>query len=673
MDMSAYRDMFVSEAREHLQSFNESLLALEKSPSSMDVIQEIFRSAHTLKGMSASMGFHDMEKLCHRMENQLDRVRNGQLAFDSRLATLLFQALDTLELMIDRIQSGVDEPMDVAALVAEIESYGQAGDGAASTPAPKPAGTTTAADGGAMCEPVPAEMTAELPAGGNAGANELEVKVTIDKSCEFRSVRAFLVIQSLSEIGKIISTTPDIKDIENDKIEYELTIIISTDSDDSAVQRKALSVAEIAGATVFRRTPAKASAADDAAAGDKPGAKTAAPAGAATTGKTKDSKAIHSVRIDIDRLDTIMNLVGELVISRGRLFEISHRQAMQEMNETMTMLDRSITDLQNEVMRIRMLPVDNVFNRFPRIVRDLAKKEGKEIELIISGQDTELDRTVLDEISDPLNHLIRNAVDHGIESPAVRVAAGKPAQGTIHLTARRERSNVIIEIVDDGKGIDASKVKRKALDKGIISEAQAAAMTDEEAVMLIFKSGLSTAEKVTEVSGRGVGMDIVRTKVENLGGLVKIETVPGKGTKTILKLPPTIAIVQALLINVGEEKYAISITNVVETVYVTEADIRTIGGKEAIVIRESILPLHRLHDIFGLQTGNAGKYTVIVVEKAEQKIGLLVDSIESQQEIFVKPLTGLLQNVRGLEGVTIMGNGRVVPILDVSTLTEVRA
>jgi two-component system chemotaxis sensor kinase CheA len=367
-----------------------------------------------------------------------------------------------------------------------------------------------------------------------------------------------------------------------------------------------------------------------------------------------------------------MNLVGELVISRGRLFEISHKNVMQEMNETMTMLDRSITDLQNEVMRIRMLPVDNVFNRFPRIVRDLAKKEGKEIELIISGQDTELDRTVLDEISDPLNHMIRNAVDHGIEKPEDRIASGKPAAGTIWLTARRERSNVIIEITDDGKGIDAARVKRKALERGIISEAQAAAMTDEEAVMLIFRSGLSTAEKVTEVSGRGVGMDIVRTRVENLGGLVRIETQPGKGTKTILKLPPTIAIVQALLINVGKEKYAISITNVVETVYITDEGIKTIGGREAIVIRDIILPLYRLHDIFGLQTTESGKYTAIVVEKAEQKIALLVDSIESQQEIFVKPLSGLLQTVRGLEGVTIMGNGRVVPILDVSTLTEVK-
>jgi two-component system, chemotaxis family, sensor kinase CheA len=664
MDMSAYRDMFVSEAREHLQSFNESLLALEKSPSSMDVIQEIFRSAHTLKGMSASMGYSDMEKLCHRMENQLDRVRNGQLSFDTGLATLLFQALDTLELMIDRIQSGVDQPMDVAELVAEIESFGQ--QAIASAPAaPKP--QEVAADGAAVS--APEEPVAELPSGGPAGSNEFEVKITIDKSCEFRTIRAFLVIQSLSEIGKIISTVPDIKDIENDKLEYEMTVVLCTDANESAVERKARGVAEIASAQVARRAAAKGAADVVTGRAEVPEAKKAPQA----SGKGKEGKALHSVRIDIDRLDTIMNLVGELVISRGRLFEISHRNVMQDMNETMTMLDRSITDLQNEVMRMRMLPVDNVFNRFPRIVRDLANKQGKEIELIIEGQDTELDRTVLDEISDPLNHLIRNAIDHGIEKPADRVAAGKPAGGTVWLTARRERSNVIIEVRDDGKGIDAAKVKRKALDRGIISEAQAAAMTEEEAVMLIFKSGLSTAEKVTEVSGRGVGMDIVRTKVENLGGLVRIETQPGKGSKTILKLPPTIAIIQALLINVSNEKYAISITNVVETVYITEADIRTIGGREAIVIRDSILPLHRLHDVFGLPIGETAKYTAIVVEKAEQKVALLVDSIESQQEIFVKPLSGLLLNVRGLEGVTIMGNGRVVPILDISTLTEVKA
>jgi two-component system chemotaxis sensor kinase CheA len=651
--------MFVSEAREHLQSFNESLLALEKSPSSMDVIQEIFRSAHTLKGMSASMGYSDMEKLCHRMENQLDRVRNGQLSFDSGLATLLFQALDTLELMIDRIQSGVDQPMDVAELVAEIESFGlQAG--AVAPPTPKPQEAAASA---------PPETAAALPSGGPAGSNEFEVKITIDKSSEFRTIRAFLVIQSLSEIGKIVSTVPDIKDIENDKLEYEMTVVLRTDADEPAVERKAKSVAEITGAQAVRRAAPKAATDAGTRQAEAPEAKKAPQA----AGKSKEGKALHSVRIDIDRLDTIMNLVGELVISRGRLFEISHRNVMQDMNETMTMLDRSITDLQNEVMRMRMLPVDNVFNRFPRIVRDLANKQGKEIELIIEGQDTELDRTVLDEISDPLNHLIRNAIDHGIEMPADRVAAGKPTGGTVWLTARRERSNVIIEVRDDGKGIDAAKVKRKALERGIISEAQAAAMSEEEAVMLIFKSGLSTADKVTEVSGRGVGMDIVRTKVENLGGLVRIETQPGKGSKTILKLPPTIAIIQALIINVSNEKYAVSITNVVETVYITEGDIKTIGGREAIVIRDSILPLHRLHDVFGLPIGEAVKFTAIVVEKAEQKVALLVDSIESQQEIFVKPLSGLLLNVRGLEGVTIMGNGRVVPILDISTLTEVKA
>jgi two-component system chemotaxis sensor kinase CheA len=663
MDMSAYRDMFVSEAREHLQSFNQSMLALEKSPSDTDVIQEIFRSAHTLKGMSASMGFKDMEKLCHRMENLLDRVRNGNLVFDSTLATLLFQALDTLEEMIDHIQAGTDEQMDVSALVAEIERINSSA-GTAAVPVAAPVVAPVAVPP-SIPEATPAESPAMPVSDGPAGANEFEVKATIDKTCEFRSIRAFLIIQGLSEIGKVISTVPDMKDIENEKIDFDITIILSTDKEAREVERKAMSVAEIATVQITPRVTKEAAAKKETSATATPG----------KDGKSgKDSKAIHSVRIDIDRLDTIMNLVGELVISRGRLFEISHRRGLLEMNDTMTMLDRSITDLQNEVMRIRMLPVDNVFNRFPRIVRDIARKEGKEIELIIEGQDTELDRTVLDEISDPLNHMIRNAVDHGIETPEVRVAAGKPACGTIRLIARRERSNVIIEIVDDGKGIDVALVKRKAVARGLITESQAESMAQDEAVMLIFKSGLSTAEKVTEVSGRGVGMDIVRTKVENLGGLVRIETQPGKGTRTMLKLPPTIAIVQALLINVGGEKYAISITNVVETEYITTAEIKTIGGREAIVIRESILPLYRLHNLFTVPENCAnGKYTAVIVEKAEQKVALLVDSIESQQEIFVKPLTGLLQNVKGMEGVTIMGNGRVVPILDVASLTEVKS
>lgn len=665
MDMSAYRDMFVSEAKEHLQNLNRSLLLLEKSPSDLDVIQEIFRSAHTLKGMSASMGYKDMETLCHRMENLLDRIRNGQLFIDSQLANVLFQALDMLERMTDRIQTGVDEPEDVSELVAEIESFSPSGS-SGSAPAPLAVHPPTAADGGSAS----AEDAVSILGGCQAGAYEYEVKVSVEKASEMKGIRAFLVLQNLSEIGKVASTVPDIKALEEDRFDLDFTVIVQSDSDAGDVEKKAKSVAEIAAVSVVKREKAEIEASAPAQVPVQAPAQASSQSPAKTV--KEGNKAIHSVRIDIDRLDVIMNLVGELVISRGRLFEISSQRGILELNETMTMLDRSITDLQNEVMRIRMLPVDHVFNRFPRIVRDLAKKEGKEIDFIIEGQDTELDRTVLDEISDPLNHMIRNAVDHGIEMPEDRVAAGKSSMATVRLTARRERSNVIIEVSDDGKGIDVARVKRKALERGLITEAQAAAMADEEAVMLIFKSGLSTADKVTEVSGRGVGMDIVRTKVESLGGMVKVETRIGQGTKTILKLPPTIAIVQALLVNVGGEKYAISITNVIETVYLGQEDVRTIGGKEVIVIRDSILPLYRLYDIFDVKSSQQDRYTAVVVERGDEKIALLVDSIESQQEIFVKPLGGLLMNVKGLEGVTIMGNGRVVPIMDVATLTEVK-
>ncbi|WP_424357565.1 chemotaxis protein CheW [Methanocella sp. MCL-LM] len=654
MDMSAYRDMFVSEAREHLQNLNSSLLALEKCPTDANVIQEIFRSAHTLKGMSASMSFKEMETLCHRTENLFDRIRNGQLMADSKVVTVLFKSLDTLEAMIDAIETGDSGSLDVSALVKEIESMDV--NSCDSEPAvTKPAHEAQPVNAAPAAGDTPEVQSMAIPAGAAAGSKEFEVVVTVEKSCEFKGIRAFLVIQQLSEIGKVTSTVPEIKDLEDEKFGQEFTVILQSDKAAEDVQRKARNVAEISAVKVTEIIR------KDAAGGPvKPTAK-------------DGTKAIHSVRIDIDRLDIIMNLVGELVISRGRLFEISGKQGIHELNETLGMVDRSITDLQNEVMRIRMLPVDHVFNRFPRIVRDISKKEGKEIEFTIEGQDTELDRTVLDEISDPLNHLIRNAVDHGVEKPEVRVAQGKPAVGHIQLIARRERSNVIIEIIDDGKGIDVDRVKKKAVDKGLITQAQADAMTEEEGVMLIFKPGLSTADKITEVSGRGVGMDIVKTKVESLGGTVKIETRPGKGTKTILKLPPTIAIVQALLVNVGSEKYAISITNVVETEYVKNTDIKTISGNEVIVIRDSILPLYRLYRYFDVEVDpSITRHTAVVVEKGEEKVALLVDSIESQQEIFVKPLGGLLQSIKGFEGVTIMGNGRVVPILDVATITEVK-
>lgn len=652
MDMSAYRDMFVSEAREHLQNLNSSLLVLEKCPTDANVIQEIFRSAHTLKGMSASMSFKEMETLCHRTENLFDRIRNGQLMADSKVVTVLFKSLDTLEAMIDGIEAGDSGSIDVTALVKEIESMDE-----------NSYGTSQAALHAQQAQPakvVPAASDAvevqsmAIPEGAAvvAGSKEFEVNVTVEKTCEFKGIRAFLVIQGLAEIGKIASTVPEIKDLEDEKFVQDFSVLLQTDKTADEIEKKAKSVAEISAVKITEVVKKETT-------------------GPARPAAKEGAKAIHSVRIDIDRLDVIMNLVGELVISRGRLFEISSKQGNHELNETLGMVDRSITDLQNEVMRIRMLPVDHVFNRFPRIVRDIAQKQGKEIDFTIEGQDTELDRTVLDEISDPLNHLIRNAVDHGVESSEDRVAQGKSAVGHISLIARRERSNVIIEVIDDGKGIDVNRVKKKAVDRGLITQAQADAMSDEEGVMLIFKSGLSTADQITEVSGRGVGMDIVRTKVESLGGTVRVETHPGKGTKTILKLPPTIAIVQALLVNVGNEKYAISITNVVETEYVKDTDIKTISGNEVIVIRDSILPLFRLYKNFDVEADSSLKrHTAVVVEKGDEKVALLVDSIESQQEIFVKPLGGLLQNARGFEGVTIMGNGRVVPILDVATITE---
>ncbi|MCD1294167.1 chemotaxis protein CheA [Methanocella sp. CWC-04] len=643
--MSQYRDMFVSEAREYLQSLNRSLLELEKCPSELSVLQEIFRSAHTLKGMSASMGFKDMETLTHRMENLLDRLRNGQLTADSGLVNVLFECLDTLESMTDDIEAGENGSVDISSISEKIDGF------VVCEQTPEDTAIDQSGEEAIAVAATPADSQDQQ---APAGSNEYEVHVTIEKSSDFRGIRAFLVIQNLSEIGSIITTTPSIQDLEDEKFSYDFSLVIQTDKSIDDVERKAKGVAEISQVKVKTRAVEKKEAAQ------KPAVK-------------EGVKNIHSVRIDIDRLDVIMNLVGELVISRGRLFQIGSKHGLIDLNETLTMVDRSITDLQNEIMRIRMLPVDHVFNRFPRIVRDISKKQGKDINFIIEGQDTELDRTVLDEISDPLNHLIRNAVDHGIEMPEERVAKGKSATGTVKLVARRERSNVIIEVEDDGKGIDVNRVKQKAIDRGLLTEAQAAAMGDDEALMLIFKPGLSTAEKLSEVSGRGVGMDIVKTKVESLGGTVKIDSKPGEGTKTILKLPPTIAIVQALLIKVGDEHYAVSITNVVESEYVTESDIKTISGKEVIVIRDTLMPLIRLDRLFDIGTNDhMEKRTVIVIEKGDEKIGLLVDFIESQQEIFVKPLSGLLQNIRGFEGVTIMGDGRVVPILDISTLVEVK-
>ena len=385
-------------------------------------------------------------------------------------------------------------------------------------------------------------------------------------------------------------------------------------------------------------------------------------------GPKKRGRKLESIRVNISQLDTIMNLVGELVISKGRLLQIASEYDIPELKEAVTIMDKSITSLQDEIMQIRMVRVERVFSKFPRMVRDLARKLGKKVEFVMEGLDTELDRTVLDEISDPLVHLVRNAVDHGIESPEERRSAGKSETGRIRLAAWREKNNIIIELEDDGRGLDVEKIKQKAIEKGLITTAEAETLSEDEIKMLIFAPGFSTKDEATEISGRGVGMDVVKTTVERLGGRVRVTSKKGEGTKIRIHLPPTVAIVKSLLVKVGHETYAIPISTVVEALYVTSDNWKVVHGNPFLIVRGKLVPAFKLRDLFNVVNGKPEREVGIIVEKEGEKFALIADSIAEQQEIVIKPLTGHLAKIRGFSGVTILGDGRVVPIIDISSL-----
>ena len=471
-----------------------------------------------------------------------------------------------------------------------------------------------------------------------------------------KSARSTVVMRNLSEIGEIIETVPPIKDLEDEKFDREFKVIVSTIEDAKKLEDAAKKVSEILKVEVKPHTGSKSR--------EKIEEKTCV-----TEGSKTSIKSVQSVRVSIERLDSLMNLVGELIINKIRLMQLASVHKLDDLEETLASLNRLTNDLQEEIMASRMVPIEQIFNRFPRMVRDLAKNQEKEIDLILEGGDIELDRTVLDEIGDPLVHILRNCVDHGIESPGVRKQNGKNEKGTIKLTARREKNHVVIEAVDDGKGMDPQKMRETAVKKGLMTQEEAAKLSDIEAINLSFMAGFSTAEKVTEISGRGVGMDVVRTKIGGMGGSIKLESVLGKGTTMKLKLPLTVAIIHSLMVKVGSDIYAIPITNVIRDLSIKKEEIKTIKGEEVVLIRGDVLPLVRLHKIFDIKSNGSEELLVVVVERAGSNVGLVVDQVIGQQEVIIKNLdNNILKGVKGFAGATILGDGNVALILDVGTL-----
>ena len=720
MDVSQYLEIFIDETKEHLQSLNEQILVLEREPENVDTINEIFRAAHSLKGMSGTMGYKRMQRLTHDMENVFSEIRNGKMKASAKLVDVLFRGLDALEQYLDVIvnsgDEGTEDNEDIIKALNDIlaEGTGQPNE---APKAAEPAAAQAAAQAAATeTEAAPKEEEAAQPETASEQTEGLKevhladhekaaiakaladkqkaykVTVYIQDSCILKAARAFLVFKGLEELGTVIHSEPSVQDIEDEHFDFDFSIVFLTEADADTVKKKIENVSEIKCAYVadYEEKEAKSdsenaatekqeeSAEGAAAHQEAPAAQTSAaqaPAAAASAQKQTAKPVVNrSVRVDIDKLDDLMNLVSELIIAKNGLVSIntSDVKGLREsgFNEQIEYLERITTNLHQSVMKTRMVPIESVVNRFPRMIRDISKKLDKKMELYMSGEETELDRTVIDEIGDPLMHMLRNAADHGLETNEERIAAGKPEVGSIFLNAYQDGNNVVIEVRDDGRGVDVEKVKRKAVEKNVITQEQAAAMSEKEAIDLLFRPSFSTAEKVSDLSGRGVGLDVVKSKIEALGGDVEAKTELGAGTTFYVRLPLTLAIIQALMVELGKEKYAIPLGSIQTIEDVLPSDIRYVQSKEVIHLRGNVIPLIRLRKILDVPEDDysAESMTVVIVAKGDRLAGVVVDNLIGQQEIVIKSIGKYINNNKMIGGATILGDGEVALILDVNAI-----
>nr|WP_200897038.1 chemotaxis protein CheA [Pelosinus fermentans] len=678
MDTNQYMGMFLEESREHLQTLNSCVLDLENDPENLSVLSEIFRSAHTIKGMSATMGFTTIAELTHEMENILDLLRKGQLKASHDIIDTIFRCVDTLEQLVESVASNNESSIDSKPLIIKLKALAK-GEAVLSTPVKAEA--VSIAPGASSSIELSDTEIAVIKKARDQGMQAYEVQVSLREGCLLKSARSYMVMNALDEIGEVIKSIPAVEELEKENFSLSFQVIVISGSEAEKIQHTVLSISEIDQAVVLPCIlPNDATGEIIAPKSIEPmkkddeAEKNGNVLVHTQTTVEKKNKSGQSVRVDIDKLDTLLNLVGELVINKTRLEQIGLTHKLTDLVETIEQMDRVTTDLQAVVMKVRMVPVGQVFNRFPRMVRDLSRDLNKEINLIIQGEETELDRTVIDEIGDPLVHLLRNSIDHGIEHPNEREEKGKNPIGEIRLIARHEGNNVIIMVEDDGKGINADIIKRKAVEKGLISQGEADAMDANEAVRLVFLPGFSTAAVVTDVSGRGVGMDAVKNKIESLGGMVDVETKVNEGSKFKIRLPLTLAIIQALLVKVSEEIYAIPLGSIDSTINIMPSDIKTVQNKEVILLRGQIIPIVRLADVLNIPDSD-NQHTeeelfVVIVHIGEQRAGIIVDNLIGQQEIVIKSLGKLLAGIKIIAGATILGNGQVALILDIGSLIQ---
>ncbi len=693
-EFEAYRGLFVAESRENHENLVLNLLLLEKGPD-RNAIDEIFRSVHTLKGASASMGFSRMEHLCHAMEDVFSLVRSGDASVSPELGNILLACSDIIEQMLDEIESGGDSSSgnpdnQVAALRQWIERCN-------ATQAPE----TVIPPARSMAGP-PAESPCLT---GEDHLPKYEMRITVADECTMKDVRALLALGNLDALGSILSVNPTREEIDEGKFEGIITLVIASDAGEQAL-RTAASGTEISGIEICPaenpgaltpdtvqeaippslkpvdagtepiKTPAPGTVVPDTGTGRTEKLQVPDPMeGAGVAGTADDDKKqlspadktreIKNLRVDIHQLDHIMNLIEDLVINRGRLKQIAGQHRIKEMDEAIGMVDRSVSELQSLMMNIRMVPLNHIFNRLPRVVRDVAQYDGKEVEFVISGGETELDRSVMDGLNDPLLHLIRNAVNHGIEKPETRKNAGKPGKGSVRLSAHRDQDNVIIELIDDGAGINVEKVKKKAVEKGLITSDAAGSFTTDQAIELLFLPGFSTADKISDISGRGVGLDVVKRSIEALNGTIRVETTSGKGSRFELLLPPTMAIVDVMIVRINGKRFGIPISSIVEVANFRRDATHHIGKGEAILLRDEVLQILRLDEMAGVSLVCE---ILVVVQYQKRKCCIPVDMVEGKQEVVVKPLSSFIGVTRGVSGVTILGDGTIIPVLDVNTM-----
>ena len=682
MDVNQYLEIFLDETKEHLENLNAQILKLEQEPEDVDTINEIFRAAHSLKGMAGTMGYKRMQNLTHDMENVFSEIRSGNMKVNSNLIDTLFQCLDALEEYTNNIQETADEGTnDNQPLIAQLAEF--LGNEGKMQEAPKAEKKE---------EKAPAESSFDkkwldiklddsertvLSKAKEQGKNIYGLTIFIHENCLLKAARAFLVYKAVEEKAEIMVCYPPAQDIEDEKFELDFSLIVISDDSLDNILTAARNVSEIEKVLGdnYEFEPVKEEEKTAVVQAQTTAKETTAVTQQAKGGEKKAiSKPVvnRTVRVDIEKLDVLMNLVSELIIAKNSLVSASTAEGSSNVgfNEQIEYLESVTTNLHESVMKVRMVPIESVVSKFPRMIRDLSKKLDKKMELYMSGEETELDRTVVDEIGDPLMHLLRNAADHGLESADVRAKLGKPEIGSIFLDAYQDGNNVVIEVRDDGAGINVEAVKKTAIERGVITPEQGESMSEKDIINLLFHAGFSTAKKISDVSGRGVGLDVVKSKIESLSGEVEVKSKMGEGSTWTIRLPLTLAIIQALMVIVGGEKYAISLGSIQTIEDISPSEIKYVQNKEVINLRGTVIPLIRLSKELDIESSKSPdeNMVVVIVKKGEKLAGLVIDELMGQQEIVIKSLGKYISKCKIISGATILGDGEVALILDANTL-----